>query len=38
MVGACDGFVSRGGRAQDNEIVWFFIGTHADYDRMLAKL
>jgi hypothetical protein len=22
----------------DDEFVWFFIGTHAEYDQMLAKL
>jgi hypothetical protein len=25
-------------RSSDEEIVWFFIGTHADYDRLLASL
>ena len=27
-----------GVRKNDSEIVWFFIGTHADYDRLLASL
>jgi hypothetical protein len=27
-----------GTRQSDDSIVWFFIGTHAEYDRMLAKL
>lgn len=26
------------GVRRDDVIVWFFIGTHAEYDRMLAKL
>ncbi len=26
------------GVRNNNEIVWFFIGTHAAYDQMLAKL
>jgi len=26
------------GVRQDNEIVWFFIGTHAEYGRLLAGL
>jgi mRNA-degrading endonuclease RelE of RelBE toxin-antitoxin system len=26
------------GIRSDEEIVWFFIGTHADYDRLLASL
>ncbi len=25
-------------RKNNDEIVWFFIGTHADYDRLLASL
>ena len=25
------------GRRQDDLIVWFFIGTHAEYDRLLSK-
>jgi hypothetical protein len=27
-----------GVRKADDEIVWFFIGTHAEYDRLLAGL
>ena len=27
-----------GVRKKSDEIVWFFIGTHADYDRLLASL
>jgi len=27
-----------GVRKSDDEMVWFFIGTHADYDRLLASL
>jgi mRNA-degrading endonuclease RelE of RelBE toxin-antitoxin system len=27
-----------GVRDGDNEIIWFFIGTHAEYDRLLATL
>jgi len=23
---------------EDEEITWFWIGTHADYDRLLEKL
>ena len=26
------------GIRKDDEIVWFFIGTHAEYDRLLANL
>lgn len=26
------------GVRKDDEIVWFFIGTHAEYDRMLTNL
>ncbi len=26
------------GVRNDDEIVWFFIGTHAEYDRLLATL
>jgi mRNA-degrading endonuclease RelE of RelBE toxin-antitoxin system len=25
-------------RPEDGEIIWFFIGTHAEYDRTLANL
>jgi hypothetical protein len=25
-------------RKSDDEIVWFFIGTHAEYDRVLRTL
>jgi mRNA-degrading endonuclease RelE of RelBE toxin-antitoxin system len=27
-----------GVRRDDDSIVWFFIGTHAEYDRLLANL
>ena len=27
-----------GVRRGENEIVWFFIGSHADYDKLLATL
>ena len=27
-----------GVRKSDDEIVWFFVGTHAEYDRFLASL
>ncbi len=27
-----------GVRRSDDAIVWFFIGTHAEYDRLLASL
>jgi len=27
-----------GVRKNDDEIVWFFIGTHAEYDKLLASL
>ena len=26
------------GFLQDNEIVWFWIGSHAEYDRLLSRL
>ena len=26
------------GRRRDDVIVWFFVGTHADYDRLLSQL
>ena len=32
-----DSYRAVGVRSND-EIVWFFIGTHAEYDRMLANL
>jgi hypothetical protein len=33
-----DSYRAVGVRKSDEEIIWFFIGTHAEYDRMLAKL
>jgi hypothetical protein len=27
-----------GVRVDDDSIVWFFIGTHAEYERLLANL
>jgi hypothetical protein len=27
-----------GVRKSDDEMVWFFIGTHADYERLIAAL
>jgi hypothetical protein len=33
-----DSYRAVGVRRNDEEIVWFFIGTHADYDKLLASL
>jgi mRNA-degrading endonuclease RelE of RelBE toxin-antitoxin system len=33
-----DSYRAVGIRQNDDEIVWFFIGTHAEYDRLLASL
>jgi hypothetical protein len=33
-----DSYRAVGVRKNDDEIVWFFIGTHADYDKLLASL
>ena len=33
-----DSYRAVGVRASDDAIVWFFIGTHAEYDRLLASL
>jgi mRNA-degrading endonuclease RelE of RelBE toxin-antitoxin system len=33
-----DTYRAVGVRGSDDTIVWFFIGTHAEYDRMLANL
>lgn len=26
------------GMAQDDEVIWFWIGSHADYDKLIARL
>ena len=33
-----DSYRAVGVRRTDDEIVWFFIGTHAEYDRLLRSL
>jgi mRNA-degrading endonuclease RelE of RelBE toxin-antitoxin system len=33
-----DSYRAVGVRKSDVEIVWIFIGTHADYDKLLASL
>lgn len=33
-----DSYRAVGVRKTDNEIIWFFIGTHAEYDRLLRNL
>ena len=33
-----DSYRAVGVRKSDAEIIWFFIGTHAEYDRMLRNL
>ena len=33
-----DSYRAVGVRKSDDEIIWFFIGTHADYDKLLANL
>ena len=33
-----DSYRAVGIRQNDDEIIWFFIGTHAEYDRLLASL
>ena len=33
-----DSYRAIGVRKRDDEIVWIFIGTHADYDKFLANL
>ncbi|HEY1686029.1 MAG TPA: hypothetical protein VGG19_14785 [Tepidisphaeraceae bacterium] len=33
-----DSYRAVGVRKSDSEIIWFFIGTHAEYDRLLATL
>lgn len=33
-----DTYRAVGVRRADDEIVWFFIGTHAEYDRLLRTL
>jgi hypothetical protein len=33
-----DSYRAVGIRESDDKIVWFFIGTHAEYDRLLANL
>jgi mRNA-degrading endonuclease RelE of RelBE toxin-antitoxin system len=33
-----DSYRAVGVRKGDDQIVWFFIGTHADYDKLLATL
>jgi mRNA-degrading endonuclease RelE of RelBE toxin-antitoxin system len=33
-----DSYRAVGVREADEKIVWFFIGTHAEYDRLLANL
>ncbi len=33
-----DSYRAVGVRESDDKIVWFFIGTHAEYERLLANL
>ena len=33
-----DSYRAVGVRKSDAEIIWFFVGTHADYDKLLASL
>jgi hypothetical protein len=33
-----DSYRAVGVRKGDDEIIWFFIGTHADYDKLIASL
>jgi hypothetical protein len=33
-----DNYRAVGVREADDTIIWFFIGTHAEYDRLLANL
>jgi hypothetical protein len=33
-----DSYRAVGVLKKNDEIIWFFIGTHAEYDKMLAKL
>lgn len=33
-----DSYRAVGVRKDDETIIWFFIGTHADYDKLLANL
>jgi mRNA-degrading endonuclease RelE of RelBE toxin-antitoxin system len=33
-----DSYRAVGVRKPDDSIVWFFIGTHAEYDKLLASL
>lgn len=33
-----DSYRAVGIRKSEDEIIWFFIGTHADYDRLLRTL
>ena len=33
-----DSYRAVGVRKSDTEIVWFFIGTHAEYDKLLENL
>jgi mRNA-degrading endonuclease RelE of RelBE toxin-antitoxin system len=33
-----DSYRAVGLRKSEEEIVWFFIGTHSDYERLLKKL
>ena len=33
-----DSYRAVGVRSDNDTIVWFFIGTHAEYDRLLASL
>jgi hypothetical protein len=37
-VRACHGYRALGVKPYANEIVWFWIGTHADYHKMLKRL
>ena len=33
-----DSYRAVGVRKSDTDIIWFFIGTHAEYDKLLANL
>ena len=37
-VRVCHGYRALGVKPYANEIIWFWIGTHADYDQMLKRL
>jgi hypothetical protein len=36
LVCSCDAFVSRVGKDRKDGLVWFWIGGHAEYERLIA--